>query len=84
MRDVYPWLKPYVGTDGTLASYAWPGGYPLMYLDADGMLLCPDCANKDPDEWYTRPIADVGVHWEGPPEQCEDCGQLVASAYGEV
>jgi hypothetical protein len=27
--------------------YAWPGGYPLVVVMADGSLLCPDCARRE-------------------------------------
>ena len=39
--------------DGTLQTYARPGGYAIYYLDSDNNVLCPDCARKsdgDPDE----------------------------------
>lgn len=73
--------------------YAWPGGYPLMLLMADGESICPDCARR---EWKlvayaTRhsghdrqwEVIDVYVHWEGPAEQCAHCNALIESAYGD-
>lgn len=30
-----------------LDSFAWPGGYPLFYLFADGGVICPKCANEN-------------------------------------
>ena len=27
--------------NGKLISYAWPGGYPIVYLDKSGEILCP-------------------------------------------
>jgi phage FluMu protein Com len=33
--------------DGKFDTYAFPGGYPLFYLCADGGVLCPDCANNN-------------------------------------
>ncbi len=27
--------------------YAWPGGYPILYVTSDGALLCSDCARKN-------------------------------------
>jgi hypothetical protein len=27
--------------------YAWPGGYPVVYLDRDSSQLCYDCAKRD-------------------------------------
>lgn len=29
-----------------LATYAWPGGYPIFYLDGENNCLCPKCANE--------------------------------------
>ena len=34
-------------TDGSLPFYAWPGGYPVLYLMEDGETLCPACANGE-------------------------------------
>ena len=41
-------MKPQSDEHGKLPAYAWPGGYPLYYLCADGGILCPQCANKEP------------------------------------
>lgn len=30
-----------------LDAYAFPGGYPLFYLFADGGCICPECANEN-------------------------------------
>lgn len=30
-----------------LPAFAWPGGYPIYYLFADGGVCCPACANKE-------------------------------------
>ena len=34
---------------GELPSYAWPGGYQILYLTEDNGILCPDCANEHDD-----------------------------------
>lgn len=76
--------------DGTLPAFAWPGGYPFLYLMADGECLCPACANGKngseasesldaPADW--RIVASY-IHWEGEPECCAHCGAMVDSAYG--
>ena len=93
-------------SNGQLAAYAWPGGYPLTYLDAWNEVLCPDCAIQSERnyatemldamcQWCLDPEWDCGtpdtrflpqaygVHWEGPPEYCHDCGAEIESAYGE-
>ena len=66
---------------GRLVAYAWPGGYPVLYLDADNCVLCPECAQLSDDDDRTRPVA-YSIHWEGPDEQCENCGEMIPSAYG--
>ena len=65
--------------DGKLPSYAWPGGYQILYLDRDNETLCPDCAN-DEDE---VPEAHF-IHWEGASEFCAECNAEFESEYGEA
>lgn len=65
---------------GELPAYAWPGGYPMIYYTADGLTICPRCAN-DPDKG-DEPIAG-DIYWEGPPIACEDAGEMMESAYGD-
>ena len=75
--------------DGKLSEYAWPGGYPLFYLVADGGTLCPKCAreadeegltqDKDDPQWY---IVDCDVNWEDEDMWCDHCGEHITSAYG--
>ena len=72
--------------DGSLPAFAWPGGYPILYLAKDNGVLCPKCANefkagRDNDE-QLEPVAYF-VHYEGQPEQCENCNALIDSAYGD-
>ena len=74
--------------------YAWPGGYPLYLLCADGEVLCPDCARR---EWKlvakaTRhpgtdkqwEIVAVDVNWEDPDMCCDHCNNNLDSAYGDL
>ena len=75
---------------GELPSWAWPGGYPILYLVADGETLCPACANgkhgslASADENTDSDWRIVGwyIHWEGPPERCAHCEHETESAYG--
>jgi len=80
--------KPAVG----LPSYAWPGGYPLVYVDEYNNELCPDCANDfvrelanetDPDErdMVTR-VTEWYIYHEGPSMCCDECNAEIESAYG--
>jgi hypothetical protein len=75
-----------------LPAYAWPGGYPLVYLCEDNGSLCPDCANgkngaetlgidaRDDKDWN---VVSFYVHYEGPPVICDHCNAEVESAYGD-
>ena len=73
------------------APYAWPGGYPVYTVMADGALLCPECARANfrqvVADTYARwggcwRAAGAGVKWEGPAEPCCHCGKELESAYG--
>lgn len=69
-------------------AYAWPGGYPLAYVVADGGCLCPKCVNEhifltiDPedDQFY---VVDCFINYEDPHLMCDHCGTLIESAYGD-
>lgn len=73
--------------------YAWPGGYPLSLLMADGGLLCADCirANFRSIVLYTRwnqPRSGwcaSGYNVEESPEHaaiCDNCGKVIAEGAG--
>lgn len=66
---------------GELPSYAWPGGYPMFYVDKECAVLCPKCANKA-DE-YSVPVVDYDVNWEDVDLYCDDCSSRIPSAYGD-
>lgn len=73
-----------------LPAFAWPGGYPIVYVTADGAVLCPDCANggngseasEDAEPRSGWRLDGYAIHYEGPPEICDHCGAAVESAYG--
>lgn len=65
--------------DGQLPAYAWPGGYPMYYVDLDCSVLCPACANGDD----APPIISYDVNWEDGEMYCDDCGERIPSAYAE-
>jgi hypothetical protein len=67
-------------SSGQLPSYAWPGGYQLQYLTADGLTICPSCANQSDT---SDPVVAGDVYWEGPEVPCDDCGAMLESAYGD-
>lgn len=68
--------------DGTLPAYTSVGGYTIVYLTADSLVLCAPCANKPVDEW-SNPAVDGDVYWEGPPMECDDCNAAIESSYGD-
>lgn len=71
--------------------YAWPGGYPLFALCADGGILCADCCIKESDlitEACKHPDTDkqweieaVNVNWESKDLRCDHCSNYIESAY---
>lgn len=79
-------MKVTLNEKGELDAYAWPGGYPILYLDRDNSTLCAKCATeslKDPDEVpQFKPVA-CDIYYEGPTLQCDQCGTDIESAYGD-
>jgi len=70
--------------DGRLSAWAWPGGYPIYYLDRENSVLCVNCARRsdeDKDEIpQFKPIA-AGINWEDKALYCDDCSERIQSAY---
>lgn len=69
--------------------WAWPGGYPLYYLCADGGVLCSKCVNteikltSDPEAERGWRIVGVDINYEDDHLVCDHCGEFCESAYGE-
>lgn len=68
--------------DGTLPAFAFPGGYPLLYLTQAGLTVCPECAN-DTEKGEGDPVVAADANWEDPLLYCDDCGERIPSAYME-
>jgi hypothetical protein len=81
LANATPNILKLVADDGTLPAYAWPGGYPLFYIDEENNVLCPDCANKN-DE-FDKPIVAADANWEDPDLYCDHCSARIESAYAE-
>lgn len=71
---------------GSFPAYAWPGGYPIIYIAVDGSIFCPQCINEmvreeggEDDLWW-RGLGYEGLY-EGE-EWCERCLRPIQSAYG--
>lgn len=67
--------------NGDLPAFAWPGGYPIYYLDKENNVLCPACANKN-DE-FSAPIVAADINWEDAGLYCDQCSKRIESAYAE-
>lgn len=75
-------------TEEARKGVAWPGGYPVHAVMADGSPLCAGCVDREavrllaaePEKDWR--IVGVGVHWEGEPLECAHCGSAMPSAYG--
>jgi len=70
---------------GKLPEFAWPGGYPILYLDKENSVLCAKCANTldtVEEDWSDDKPTAYFIYWEGPAEICEECNCDIESAYG--
>lgn len=80
----------YRDEDGLFIKFAWPGGYPVYHVVADGGVLCAKCANENsrntdpeyPDDNQWRVVASE-VNWEDAHLFCDHCNERIESAYGE-
>ena len=85
---------PRTGDDGKLASYAWPGGYPISYVTAQRAVCCPDCANEieadinAADDMPNDKLFEMedlcikaGINYEDSDLQCDLCGADIEAAY---
>ncbi len=78
--------------DGQLPSFAWPGGYPLYYLDSRNKSMCVKCARSadmNPEmEVVDLPVV-CGINWENAflfcdaPFAADDCTDRIESAYAD-
>jgi len=66
---------------GVLPTFAWPGCYPLFYLDDENNVLCPSCANENDD--FSSPIVACDANYEDTGLHCDHCGNRIESAYTE-
>lgn len=82
-----------------LAAYAWPGGYPIMYIARDGWRedtgeltinehdhsesSCCAKCAANVTSWPDMIVTGSYIHYEGRPEYCEWCNGMTESAYGD-
>lgn len=82
--------------DAALAAgpYAWPGGYPLYFVMADGEAVA-FAAVKEEQALFRQAVAErsafdselraiaIEVNWEDPALFCAHTGERIESAYAE-
>jgi hypothetical protein len=68
-------------SDRSLPKFAWPGGYTLIYLDAEIEILCAECADIYVKEGGK--LSAYGTYDEGPTIYCEECNAEIESSYGD-
>lgn len=74
-----------------LPAFAWPGGYPIVYVFRDGGVCCPSCANKHISEIDSEgrnshggwPLVGHDANYEDIDLACDHCGKLIPAAYSE-
>ena len=91
-------MKKFDAERKELSAYAWPGGYPIMYIARDGWReedgtlgfnqydrtesICCAKCAANVEEWPDLIVVGEYIHWEGEPEYCEWCNGFTESAYG--
>ena len=70
-------MKPQRDKNGNYPAYAWPGGYPIIYITREGEVLCAKCAA------FGEESLQADIHWEGQSFFCDYCGTEIESAYGD-
>lgn len=61
--------------------YAWPGGYPVIYIAGGCDVLCAACARAEVID--NRGTVATDIYEEGPVEYCASCNREIESAYGD-
>lgn len=72
--------------------YAWPGGYPLFFVTADGAALSFEAVREQyrsvlrsirDNVNYGWQVVGVETNWENPDLYCDHTGKRIESAYAE-
>lgn len=79
-----------------LPTFAWPGGYPIYCVFADGGVICPKCANENIDliDQANRggrccnshggwAVDASDVNYEDTDLHCDHCHEPIPAAYAE-
>ena len=74
----------------TIEAYAWPGGYPIVYVMNDGECMCPQCVkdNLEQIKAATESQAQDGwqivgddINYEDQDMYCCNCNEKIDPAY---
>ncbi len=85
-------MVQYVSDKPILPAYAWPGGYPIVYMAEDCETVCSECANGGNGAEFQNPeyqedkdwiLSGFFIHYEGQPVYCAHCNCTTESAYGD-
>lgn len=81
-------LRDFVRCNG----HAWPGGYPMVLITADGAVIDAQSARenyrqilratRNPGTDRQWEAIGTDIHWEGEPMVCAHSGRMIESAYG--
>ena len=69
--------------NGKLPAYAFPGGYPLYYLDKQASILCADCASTNDEDYPECPLVGCDINYEDKDLYCYECNARIEAAYAE-
>ena len=84
MKNVSVKVQALVTDDTALPHHAWPGGYPIFYVNQCCEVFCPSCANEIVKEDETDDIVtDYDCNWEDSQMYCDQCSKRIESAYAE-
>ena len=70
--------------------FAWPGGYPLYLIMADGYCLCATCTEKNLGLIVSNTVSQLdeqwqaiaqAINWENENLYCAHCDELIEAAY---
>lgn len=64
---------------GKMERWAWPGGYPIVYLTSAMDPICGECAQEVD---FQEEICYQEINWESQGEVCCGCNKELESAYG--
>ena len=65
-----------------LPAHAWPGGYPLFYLDLDNHgAVCASCATRIAQDDPHAAIVACDINWEDDTLYCDECNSKIPCAY---